>query len=88
MLTRYDRYDDQAGLPLVLARPRDLTADQKKLCDDLITLLGNYNLSEDKPNDTTRDRLWKEVFRRGWTTDCVIKEPKKKIRDHQAYATR
>jgi len=63
-----------SGLAVVKRTVDDLTEAQKKSCDDFIFRLGEYNGTGERPNDATRNGLWKLVFD-GWDTDCPNNHP-------------
>ncbi|KAK3348958.1 hypothetical protein B0T25DRAFT_231924 [Lasiosphaeria hispida] len=78
-----------SGVSHVVSKHSGLTPGQKKLCDNLIVLLGRHNLSGDAPTDGTRRVLWKAVFASGWDTTCPIVAPRDapRNRTHHEAAT-
>ncbi|CCF45624.1 hypothetical protein CH063_03652 [Colletotrichum higginsianum] len=53
----------------VISRLSQLTAHQKHMCDDLLTVLGCRNHPIEAPTiDQTRDEFWNRVFKSGWNT--------------------
>ncbi|GKT45717.1 uncharacterized protein ColSpa_05898 [Colletotrichum spaethianum] len=53
----------------VISRLSQLTADQKRMCDDLLAVLIHRNHPIDSPTlDEVRDEFWTRVFTSNWTT--------------------
>ncbi|TKW55416.1 hypothetical protein CTA1_9512 [Colletotrichum tanaceti] len=53
----------------VISSLSQLTAHQKHMCDDLLTVLGCRNHPIEAPTiDQTRDEFWNRVFKSGWNT--------------------
>ncbi|KZL86201.1 hypothetical protein CI238_03731 [Colletotrichum incanum] len=53
----------------IISRLSQLTADQKHMCDDLLTVLIRCNYPIDPPTlNQVRDKFWTKVFTSGWTT--------------------
>ncbi|KAM0275755.1 hypothetical protein ACHAQH_007441 [Verticillium albo-atrum] len=52
-----------------------LTPDDQTSCDDLIVLLGKFNLRPMIADNETRAQLWEHVFADDWTSDCQSDKP-------------
>lgn len=59
-----------SGLARQLSDRSQLTEDQLRSCDDIITLVGDANRNGDKPTREARKGLWDAVFANGWNTNC------------------
>ena len=64
-----------SGFNTQLSDGVDLSEDQKKCCDDIISKLSDANGTKELPNAASRSGLWKRVFANSWDTDCPNKHP-------------
>ncbi|KAK2041528.1 hypothetical protein LZ31DRAFT_625519 [Colletotrichum somersetense] len=66
----------------VISRLSQLTEEQKRMCDDLLTVLIQRNHPIDPPTlDQIREEFWARIFKSNWTTSSLnvapIKLPKR-----------
>ncbi|KAK1992729.1 hypothetical protein LX36DRAFT_731729 [Colletotrichum falcatum] len=62
----------------VISRLGQLTGDQTRMCDDLLTVLIQRNHPIDPPTlDQVRDELWARIFKSNWTTSSLNVAPVK-----------
>lgn len=53
----------------------DMTEEELHLADQIIDVLAERNLSNERANDETRRGFWDAVFRNGWNTNEVSIRP-------------
>lgn len=64
-----------SGLTRLFDNPTQLSADDKKCCDDLLMQVATVNKSNQRVDDEARERLWNRVFDTSWNTNCTIRVP-------------
>ncbi|KAK3349531.1 hypothetical protein B0T25DRAFT_570156 [Lasiosphaeria hispida] len=70
-----------SGLPTIVRKYEDMSDDQQKLCDDLISRLADLNLTNEIANTDNRKEFWKLVFAGGWNSTSIIRSQPKKPRE-------
>ena len=65
----------RSSLTHVVGSYAEMTADEKRLADKIIDVLGERNLSDEKANHVTRAIFWSAVFRNGWDTSEPNEHP-------------
>jgi hypothetical protein len=60
---------NRSGSARFIEKYEDMTLEERYLANDIIDVLGERNLTNEKANDQTREWFWRSVFRTKWNTN-------------------